>query len=62
MWDVGCEIVDLTLCPEPCALRLRPPDTSRFGACGGFWTITIFTGPDFLSGSVLARVVLTIAG
>jgi hypothetical protein len=27
MRDVGCEIVDFALCPEPCALRLTPPDT-----------------------------------
>ena len=32
MWDVGYEIGDFALCPEPCALSLPTPETLKFSA------------------------------
>ena len=54
----------LTLCSllfALCRFSLTP-ETSRFRAPGESWLLTMLAVFDFLSGSVLARVVLIVAG
>ncbi len=58
MWDVRLWILPCALSLAPFALGLLTPETSRFSVQGGSWLVTILAAPDFLSGSVLARVVL----